>query len=72
MTTLVKRLILKDSNGINWNVSTFHDGDIKQLYTRQVDEEGVSSTVIKTFNGYYKIKVGTNGQIYTYPLDDLG
>ena len=65
-------LALKDSDGINWGVWVLHDGDNKQLYTRQVDIEGVRQATINSFGGSFKIKVSTSGQILSYPLDDLG
>lgn len=67
-------LVLKDSAGINWGLFVFHDPNenIKQFYTREVDQEGLDSIKIKSFDGYFKIKIGTNGQIFTYPVDDLG
>lgn len=67
-------LVLKDSTGINWGLFVFHDPieNIKQFYTREVDQEGLDSIKIKSFDSYFKIKIGTNGQIFTYPVDDLG
>lgn len=67
-------LVLKDSAGINWGLFVFHDPDenIKQFYTREVDQEGLDSIKIKSFDCYFKIKIGTNGQLFTYPVDDLG
>ena len=64
--------VLRDSQGTNWGVWVYHEGNVKQLYTREVDIEGIQTATIKTFDGMYKIKVGTNGQLITYPLDDLG
>lgn len=65
-------VVLQDSNGVNWGVYVFHDNDAKFLYTTEVDRPGVQSLKIKTFAGLQKIKIGTNGQIVTYPMDDLG
>lgn len=65
-------LILKDSSGVNWGVYVFHEGNEKYLYTREIDEEGELQVQIKTFSGLQKIKIGTNGQLVTYPMDDLG
>lgn len=67
-------LVLKDSMGVNWGLFVFHDPaeNIKKFYTREVDQEGLDSIKIKSFDGYFKIKIGTNGQLFTYPVDDLG
>lgn len=65
-------LSLKDSNGVNWGLWVYHHENIKQIYTREVDIEGVESLRIDSFNGSFKIKVSTSGQIVTYRVDDLG
>ena len=67
----VPLLVLRDQEGRNWGVYVFHDGPYKYIYTQEVDEPGVDFVKIKTFAGYKRIKIGTNGQIYTYSSDDL-
>lgn len=64
-------IVLRDKNGKNWGVSVFH-GDYPQLYTHEVDEIGLDFVIIHSFSDKFKIKVGIDGRLYTYPVDDLG
>lgn len=64
--------VLKDKQGKNWGLYIMHDGFQKYIHTREVEQEGVPQIEIKSFAGPFKVKVSTDGQIITYPLDSLG
>lgn len=64
--------IIKDPTGQNWYVRVYHDEGIRCLYTTKTDEEGPDMIVIKSFDGYFKIKISSEGQIITYPMDSIG
>lgn len=67
-----KSLILRDPKGQNWLVRVYHENGIRQLYTTKTDEEGENSVRIKTYQGYYKLKISTKGQLITFPIDSIG
>lgn len=66
-------LILRDRTGQNWLVRILDDNNgNKQLYSTKTDKNGVDFVKIKSYNGYFKIKITTQGKLVSYPLDSIG
>lgn len=68
----IKPFILRDPSGQNWMVRIYDEEGERVMYTTKTDSPGEPSINIKSFNGYFKIKISNRGQIITYPLDSLG
>lgn len=64
-------LILSDNDDVNWGlfVKEGERGSLRSLYTTPVDHPSVApkEATITSFEGDFLIKVGLNGEIYTYP-----
>lgn len=67
-------IALSDSNDNNWGVFVYHDGSERVLYTMRIDYPVVAtkSIVLNSFNGSFKLMIGTDGTLYTYPINRKG
>ena len=63
-------LVLSDKNGKNWGVFVYHNGGERAIYTREVEYEGTApqEARISSFERQFRILVGTDGTLYTYPV----
>lgn len=76
MKTSANPIVLTDPKGVNWRVVVYHDKGIRQLFTEMADEQydelAKDSVIIEGFAERFKIKIGSDGRLVTYKLDDLG
>lgn len=76
MRMKVRTIKIADQKGYSWYVRVSDDEKyIRQLYTQPLNiiEEDVPTEIkISSLDGeIFKLKIGTNGQLYTYPVDSL-
>ena len=65
-------LVLTDPTGQNWNVRVYHENGIRVLYTTKTEDQGEETKILKSFDGYFKVKISSEGQLITYPMDSIG
>lgn len=67
-------LVLSDVNNVNWGVFVYHNKGERSLYTRMVEYDGVAprETRIDSFGGSFRLLVGKDGTLYTYPVNRKG
>ncbi len=63
-------LVLSDKSGVNWGVFVKDSGIEKAIYTRPVQYEGIApqEVVLSSFGRQFKIQVGTDGTLHSYPI----
>lgn len=64
-------LVLSDRDGVNWGVYVYHNKGERALYTRPIEYEGTApkEVRIESFDGSFRLMVGTDGTLYTYPIN---
>lgn len=67
-------IILSDKEDRNWGVFVYHDGTERVIYTMPVEHVEVAPKefVIKSFDGSFRVMIGTDGAMYTYPINRKG
>lgn len=68
----LKPFILTSPDGQSWMVRIYHENGERCMYTSKTDEPGERYIKVKSFDGYFKIKISNEGRIITYPWDSLG
>ena len=63
-------LVLSDNTGKNWGIFVYHNGGERALYTRAVEYEGIAPKEVRidSFERQFRLLVGTDGTLYTYPV----
>lgn len=61
-------IVLSDENNKNWGLFVYDNGLERTIYTRDIEYEGVAPRTVNvnSFNGSFRILVGTDGTLYTY------
>lgn len=64
-------MVLSDNSNQNWGVFVYHEGSERVLYTMLVEYPEIAprETVINSFDGAFRVLVGEDGTLYTYPVN---